>query len=249
MLNVRRGGSSHVGLENNNTGNSIDVNHAVNQPEVTHSLASLSTNNFHPRGCAPSPERRRLDNLEVLNRLNGNYNSPSRYNNSPGRYNGDNCFTRGINATAVTSNNSKHNAQPSKPNEASVTRTETCSGNHSSSLPSDTLNSRRNGYCLNEADSCLDSLDRGSSSGYTLNRLKNNLGTGAKVSNATYQYHLRRQQRNRKFRLNLFMYSALYRKQKKIENYYVVYHNPMEGKVKCVVCCFSLLFLCLLHLS
>ncbi|GFO10647.1 hypothetical protein PoB_003715200 [Plakobranchus ocellatus] len=45
-----------------------------------------------------------------------------------------------------------------------------------------------------------------------------------------HQYHGRRQQhRDRKFRLNLFMYSALYRKQRRTDSGYIIYHNPIEG--------------------
>ena len=50
----------------------------------------------------------------------------------------------------------------------------------------------------------------------------------AMVGNA---HHLRRQQhRDRKFRLNLFMYGALYRKQRRADTTgYIIYHNPIEG--------------------
>ncbi|XP_005095379.2 probable serine/threonine-protein kinase DDB_G0276461, partial [Aplysia californica] len=47
-------------------------------------------------------------------------------------------------------------------------------------------------------------------------------------NSAYHHYYLRRQQRSRKFRFNLFMYSALYRKQKRMDNNYLIYHNPME---------------------
>ncbi|CAG5131290.1 unnamed protein product [Candidula unifasciata] len=59
-------------------------------------------------------------------------------------------------------------------------------------------------------------------------RLKHNVGGCSKVTSATSQYHLRRQQRNRKFRLSLFTQSGLYRKQKKADHNYLIYHNPLE---------------------
>ncbi|GFR73171.1 hypothetical protein ElyMa_003860400 [Elysia marginata] len=44
-----------------------------------------------------------------------------------------------------------------------------------------------------------------------------------------FPHQLRRQQqRDRKFRLNLFMYSALYRKQRRTDTGYIIYHNPIE---------------------
>ncbi|KAK3738067.1 hypothetical protein RRG08_064970 [Elysia crispata] len=41
----------------------------------------------------------------------------------------------------------------------------------------------------------------------------------------------RQQQRDRKFRLNLFMYSALYRKQRRGDSGYIIYHNPIEAAI------------------
>ena len=50
-----------------------------------------------------------------------------------------------------------------------------------------------------------------------------------KIRSAYQQYYLRRQQRSRKFRFNLFMYTGLYKKQRKLEQEYAIYHNPLEG--------------------
>lgn len=53
------------------------------------------------------------------------------------------------------------------------------------------------------------------------------------VYNSAYNYNRScpRRFRTRKFNLNMFWYRNLYKRQSKFESYWMLYYNPLEGKV------------------
>ena len=55
----------------------------------------------------------------------------------------------------------------------------------------------------------------------------------AVVYNSAYNYNqlCTRRSRSRKFNLNMYWYRNLYRRQRQLEHYWTLYHNPLEGSI------------------
>ncbi|KAH9490183.1 hypothetical protein Btru_043890 [Bulinus truncatus] len=157
---------------------------------------------------------RRLDRVEILNRLNGNYNC-SEISYCP--RSGHCCCNDPVHQLRDAGHGCTQLTR-AELRESIVSRTEAywrSSSRHASLVtPS---------KCTLPPDIPFKSLTNIKCGHVDRSRTSSNT-----ISNTQYQYQIRRQQRSRKFRLNLSMYSALYRKHKKVENNYIIYHNPME---------------------
>lgn len=238
MLSVNRRGTTHVGLccgnttTNNNHSSSSSANSDLDYPRP-----SLSSDDHSANHLVAGPGRS-LGSVDVYSRLNGNFNPSGHYSIGSGY------FSDEVYQSAIDSFSSRLHSLPCKLNGGSLLGAELEDAISNKSYLPYSSPDNRSGCRLSQAavaDDTQRTSGRTISSCSQLSKLKNNLGAPSKVGNATYQYHLRRQQRSRKFRLNLFMYSALYRKQKKIENNYVIYQNPMEGNALIIVAAFVVL--------
>ncbi|XP_055895579.1 amyloid beta precursor protein binding family B member 2-like isoform X2 [Biomphalaria glabrata] len=171
---------------------------------------------------------RKLDHVEILNRLNGNYNG--------GEINS--CAGIGLGCCHCVSYNTNLDHRPhSDGNVLSKVYTST---QFTKAELGEVIFNRTESYRNNISSTCrncntgIASSSKCSLATYTTSKCYRHANSSAapigriKSSTTQYQYLIRKQQRTRKCGFNVFMHSALYRQQHRIENNYIIYHNPME---------------------